>query len=506
MYRVFLVDDEPFIIEGLYDIIDWSAFGLEIVGSAENGQDALEALKESSADILLTDISMPVMDGLTLIREARQFRPDLKVIILSGFNEFDYIKSGLKLGVENYLLKPINIDELQETLANTIDKLNTTRPDRLFSDYDIRILRDNILYRWLTGRIAPNELIERTDMLEIRLDAPYLVTAIIRTESQFEPSYEAVQRLAMEDPSMLPFVDIDGDLVIVFMLEDKELGKEKAMSTLENMQKRFAPSPMRISLGSVEAVGEGAPQSYAHAKKAQEYFLLSDEPAILDYSSLSEKNSIENVTPQPLNWSLFSKLIKAKDLEQLHAAIDAEFEHYQTLDGVTPEYIQSMAIEMMIRFKMELKEIKQADQPELFKAGFTQIMQAETIEGLAAVVKEAATLTVDSLMRDVKSPIIQLLLGYVHENYAQALSLKSLSQQYNIHPVYLGHLFQKETNETFTEYINKYRIGKAKEMLKETQLKVQEIALQVGYWETGYFYKQFKKYVGISPTDYKGLL
>lgn len=277
MYRVFLVDDEPFIIEGLYDIIDWAAFGLEIVGSAENGQDALEALKESSADILLTDISMPVMDGLTLIREARQFRPDLKVIILSGFNEFDYIKSGLKLGVENYLLKPINIDELQETLANTIDKLNTTRPDRLFSDYDIRILRDNILYRWLTGRIAPNELIERTDMLEIRLDAPYLVTAIIRTESQFEPSYEAVQRLAMEDPSMLPFVDIDGDLVIVFMLEDKELGKEKAMTMLENMQKRFAPSPMRISLGSVEAVGEGAPQSYAHAKKAQEYFLLSDE-------------------------------------------------------------------------------------------------------------------------------------------------------------------------------------------------------------------------------------
>jgi two-component system response regulator YesN len=506
MYRVFVVDDEPFIIEGLYDIIDWSAYGLEIVGSAENGQDALEALKESAADILLTDISMPIMDGLTLIREARQFRPDLKVIILSGYNEFDYIKSGLKLGVENYLLKPINIDELQETLANTIDKLNMTRPDRLFSDYDIRILRDNILYRWLTGRIAPNELSERTDMLDIRLDAPYLVTAILRTENQFEPSYEAAQRLAVQDPSMLPFVDIDGDLVIVFMLDDPAAGKEKAISILDNMQKRLAPSKMRISLGSVEEMGEGAPRSYAHAKKAQEYFLLMDEPAILDYGLLTEKNGIVNISAQPLDWSSYSKLIKAKDLESLHAAIDVDFELYQALEGVTPAYIQSMAIELMIRFKMELKEIKQADQPELYKAGFVQIMQAETIEGLVSVVKEAATLTVDSLMRDVKSPIIQQLLNYVHENYAQALSLKSLSQQYNIHPVYLGHLFQKETSETFTEYINKYRIGKAKEMLKETQLKVQEIAMQVGYWETGYFYKQFKKYVGISPTDYKGLL
>ncbi|WP_139992677.1 response regulator transcription factor [Paenibacillus paridis] len=506
MYRVFVVDDEPFIIEGLYDIIDWSAFGLEIVGSAENGQDALEALMGSAADILLTDISMPIMNGLTLIGEARKFRPDLKVIILSGYNDFDYIKSGLKLGVENYLLKPINIDELQETLANTIDKLNTTRPDRLFSDYDIRILRDNILYRWLTGRIAPNELLERTDMLDIQLDAPYLVTAVLRTESQFEPSYEAAQRLAMQDSSMLPFVDIDGDLVIVFLLEDRAEGKIKAMSQLENMQKRLAPSPMRISLGSVQEMGEGAPLSYSHAKKAQEYFLLLDEPVILDYDLLSEKNSIENTAAEPLDWPAYSKLIKAKELDQLQEMINAEFERYQSLEGVTPAYIQSMAIELMIRFKMELKEIKQADQPELYKAGFVQIMQAETIEGLAAVVKEAAALTVDSLMRDVKSPIIQLLLNYVHENYAQALSLKSLSQQYNIHPVYLGHLFQKETGETFTEYINKYRIGKAKEMLKETQLKVQEIALKVGYWETGYFYKQFKKYVGISPTDYKGLL
>ncbi|WP_138755108.1 response regulator transcription factor [Paenibacillus sinopodophylli] len=506
MYRVFVVDDEPFIIEGLYDIIDWSAFGLEIVGSAENGQDALEALKESAPDILLTDISMPVMDGLTLIREARQFRPDLKVIILSGFNDFDYIKSGLKLGVENYLLKPINIDELQETLANTIDKLNTTRPDRLFSDYDIRILRDNILYRWLTGRIAPNELNERTDMLDIRLDAPYLITAVIRTDNQFEPSYEAAQRLALQDPAMLPFVDIDGDLVIVFMIDDPEAGKAKAMNALDNMQKWLAPSPLRISLGSVQVMGIEAPQSYAHAKKAQEYFLLLDEPTIIEYDALSHRNGTDNPAARPLDWAAYSKLIKAKELDMLQAAIDAEFERYQQLEGVTPAYIQSMAIELMIRFKMELKEIKQADQPELYKAGFAQIMQADSIEDLAAVVKDAAALTVDSLMRDVKSPIIQLLLGYVHENYAQALSLKSLSQQYNIHPVYLGHLFQKETNETFTEYINKYRIGKAKEMLKETQLKVQDIARQVGYWETGYFYKQFKKYVGISPTDYKGLL
>ncbi|WP_042167530.1 response regulator transcription factor [Paenibacillus gorillae] len=510
MYRVFVVDDEPFIIEGLYDIIDWSAYGLEIVGSAENGRDALEALKGLSVDILLTDISMPVMDGLTLIRSARQVHPELKVIILSGYNEFDYIKSGLKLGVENYLLKPINIDELQETLANTIDKLDQGRPDRMFNAYDIRILRDNILYRWLTRRIASYELNERTEMLNIRLDAPYLAVAVLRTDSPSKPFYDAVQQLADEDKSLLPFVDIDGDQVIIFLFSDRDQGKSKALDLLNGLQSELLPvvgsGLLRISLGSVEKTEEGAPDSYTQAKEAQEYFMLHDEPVVLDYESLAERSDSTGHTSFALDWSPFSKLIKAKELDQLHEAIEAEFEHVQLTEGVTPAYIQSMAIEMMIRFKMELKEIKRADQPELYKAGFVQIMQADKIEELADVVKEAATLTVDSLVRDVKSPIIQQLLANVHDNYAQPLSLKSLSQQYNIHPVYLGHLFQKETSETFTDYINKYRIDRAKEMLKDTQLKVQEIAMRVGYWETGYFYKQFKKYVGISPTDYKGLL
>lgn len=508
MYRVFIVDDEPFIIDGLYDIIDWSAFGLEIIGSAENGQEALAALMDLPADILLTDISMPTMDGLTLIREARKFRPDLKVIILSGYNEFNYIKEGLRLGVENYLLKPINLDELQETLAGTIDKLNASKADRLFSEYDIRILRDNILYRWLTGRIAPSELQERMELLQLSLDRPYVVTAVVRTDEPASPAYEAAQRLAVQDSSMLPFVDIDGDLVIVFMLDEPEEGKREAIEKLRSMQPKLTRRAMRLSIGSAEPMGEAAPRSYANAKKAQEYFLLYDDPEILDYDLLVQAGppGTANEAAAPLDWPSFARLIKAREIEKLHEAIEAEFERCHAREGITPAFIQSMAIELMIRFKMELREIKQTDQPELYEAGFAKIMQLASIDGLMAVVKEAAALTVESLLRDVKSPVIQLVLSEVHEHYAQPLSLKLLSQQYNIHPVYLGHLFQKETNETFTEYINKYRIGKAQQLLKETQLKVQEIAATVGYWETGYFYKQFKKYVGISPTEYKGLL
>lgn len=161
MYKVFIVDDEPFIIEGLYDILDWASFGLEIVGHAENGRQALEALASIPADLLITDISMPVMDGLSLIAEARKLHQELKVIILSGFNEFDYLKEGMKLGIENYLLKPINVEELESTLRNTVEKMNSMKSDELYDAFDMQILKDNTLYRWLTGQIGEAEFRER---------------------------------------------------------------------------------------------------------------------------------------------------------------------------------------------------------------------------------------------------------------------------------------------------------------------------------------------------------
>ncbi|MDG0793017.1 response regulator [Cohnella ginsengisoli] len=183
MYNVFIVDDEPFIIEGLIDSIDWPDFGLEVVGSAENGEEALRRIGQTPVDLLITDISMPRMNGLDLIRAARQSRPDLKAIILSGFNEFDYLKEGMRLGIENYLLKPINVKELHDTLSNAVEKLNSTGANALLSPYDVQIMKDNTLYRWICSRISEAEFNERAALLGITLTEPYGVIALARLPS-----------------------------------------------------------------------------------------------------------------------------------------------------------------------------------------------------------------------------------------------------------------------------------------------------------------------------------
>lgn len=506
MFRVFLVDDEPMIIEGLYDIIDWAEAGLEIVGHASNGQKALAALQETSVDILITDISMPVMNGLDLIREARAFLPNLKVIVLSGFDEFSYLKEGMMLGIENYLLKPINIKELRATLRNTIEKLNTFQEKRLAQEYSKQILKDNTLVRWLTHQIAPTEFYERVDLLGINLDHEYIAAAVLRTETDSPVLFESILRETAAQDWVTLFHDMDGDIVLLAAMDDPDSGSMELNHLLQHIHAGFAGHAIRISVGTVEQLPEQAGQSYAAAKKAQEYFWIYPERKLIDYNEMRFSQGQAQADFSMIDWPAYSKLIVAKDQENLRQQISDDFGRIQAIPGITPHEIQDIAFEMVIRFKMELKAIRHTEEPDIYNEAFRQIRTAHAIDDLEAVIQKVADMTVECLISDVKSPIVQQVLKYIHQSYAEELSLKMLGAHYHIHPVYLGQLFHKETNESFTEYINRYRIEKAKELLKTTHLKVHVIARDVGYWETGYFYKQFKKYVGISPMDYRGLL
>lgn len=507
MYKVFIVDDEPFIVEGLYDIVDWPLFGLEIVGHAENGLQALEALKTTPADLLITDISMPVMDGLSLISEVRKLHAEMKVIILSGFNEFDYLKEGMRLGIENYLLKPINVEELESTLRNTVQKLDRIQPKEQYDDYDVQILKDNTLYRWLNGQIAAPEFAERAGLLDLELRAPYFAVCVLRTKANLSVLFERVTGfLDTRDEQATLCRDVDGDLVLIASLAGQEDGRKAFTHLVEDLSMELSvmSRPVHIGMGRVEPVSEEASLSYKEAKRALEYYIVYPERLFIEYGQLERGRGL-SFSSHSMPWAEYSKLILSGDIEELKKNIRDDFEQLKQGEGVSPDDLQSAAMELVIRFKMELQEIKLTEEADSFKQALGQIQSSQSFDGLVEILEEVADITVNSLMRDVKSPVVHQVLNYIHSHYAEELSLKTLGAHYHIHPVYLGQLFLKETGGTFAEYINKYRIEKAKELLKVTNHKVHEIARNVGYWEIGYFYKQFRKYVGISPTDFKAL-
>ncbi|KKC48727.1 MULTISPECIES: response regulator transcription factor [Paenibacillus] len=507
MYRVMLVDDEPFIVEGLQDAIDWSAFDLEIAAVAGSGKAALEQLKRQPVDLLVTDITMPGMSGLELIREARGILPGLKAIILSGYNEFDYLKEGMTLGIENYLLKPVNFKELRATLAATAAKLDAEEepPELALSEEELGILKDRILYRWMRGEIDPSELAQRAELLGLRLDRPWLTSAVVRgTGESISALRKRVRSLLPADARSLSFADLDGDLVLLFPSDTAEAGRASARSAMEILS---AAGGLRLSLGTAERIGELEQRSYALAKKAQDYHLLHEGSPILDAADLREQPGSGEALE--IGSGDYSRMLLARDTDGLYGRIDEDFRRFQRIEGATPELLQSAAIELVVAFRLELRDMRGGEQAQevlfRFKKTLDRIGKASSLEELTDAVKAYAHFTMEQLQRSDRVPVVNQVIQYIAGHYREALSLKTLGAAHRIHPAYLGQLFSKETGSGFSEYLNKYRIEKAKELLKDTDDKVADISREVGYVETGYFYKQFKKYVGISPNEYREL-
>lgn len=505
MYKVFIVDDEPFILSGLQDILDWEQLGLTIVGQAENGQEALEQLREVPADILITDISMPVMTGLELIRAVQEFRPELKVVVLSGYDEFIYVKEGLALGIENYLLKPINLEEFQSTLETIAEKLNVSRLDTEWSEYTNSVLKDNVLLRWLRKQIDPEELSERLNLLGLSISSRYVEVALVQADPETEAFRKNAAALLGTRASFFMFWDSDNDLVLIHNFADERKGKEEMGSILEEITGLGSPGQrLRAAVGAVMDGVQAAPASYEQAKQAQEFLEIYPERSLIYYEQLKErKEDIEAALPE--DWSEYSKLIMAKNLPALTERLELYFSA-KCMEGLTPELLREISLEWILYFRMLIKEIRSEMERELIAQGLNEIHRANSLPGLSAAVMQTAGSIIELLDRELKSPVVNQVLNYIEKSYSEDLSLKKLGFMFNIHPVYLGQLFHKMTGDSFAEYLNRYRIEKAKEQLRSTNNKVHEIARSVGYWEMGYFYKQFKKYVGISPTEFKGLL
>ena len=182
MFKVLIADDEPFILEGLMAAIPWEDFDLLVVNTIMTGRAALEILLAEEIDILITDIRMPEINGIELIQEIRQRKLPVKCIVLSGYSDFNYVKETAKLGIENYLLKPINLDECFSTLSGVVEKLEEEKLQQSIYSEGMEILQDNVILRWMSGEIEEEELRERSELLSINLQGGFVSVVIQQTK------------------------------------------------------------------------------------------------------------------------------------------------------------------------------------------------------------------------------------------------------------------------------------------------------------------------------------
>lgn len=503
MYNVLLVDDEKLILEGLKNIIDWEELNLKISDTAENGEEALSKFKQNPADIVITDIMMPKMNGLNLIKEIKAIDNNIKFIILSGYDDFCYTKQAIKLNIENYILKPINEDELIETLKNTILKIESKMMPYYINKKNESIIKENILYRWVLNKIDSYELEERSFLFNTSLNNNFYSVLIIKLQTKLNINniVKQLNKLSFELKYDI-FIDFDEDIIVLYGNKNK--------LDLDNNLKKLSQEILKylinlninsfITIGNIEENFNDIHKSYKTAKKLQDYLIIKGYNNIISYDFYEKINNPK--IQEIVDTKEYYKLILSKDKNKINEYIDNVFSKIISLNENTPENIQNTLIRMIFTLDVISREFN-INYEENLKRLINEIYNLKTIDNLKEKITQESFNFIDNINSKFKniSPIIQQIVAYINENYKEELSLKTLGDKFNINPSYLGQIFKKEYGKLFTDYLNQVRNEKAKELLLNTNLKINEIAKMVGYEDASYFYRKFKDYFGLSPNS-----
>ncbi|KON66485.1 hypothetical protein AKG34_25890 [Peribacillus butanolivorans] len=495
MYNVFLVDDEPFIIEGMRALVPWEDYGLKVVGEASNGSEAIKKLETCHVDILLTDIMMPIMDGLELISTLKERHPNTKYIVLSGYEEFEYVKKGMKLGIENYLLKPVNEQELISTLENSIEKLEkSTNNEEAYT-----ILRDNTIWRCLNQDIDAKEWRERVELYSLEFDGQNLAVVLMQISDGEHENSSFFRKRVEELFQSVCIINPDGELILLvsFNCED---GLKKKLDELNMLFAGYVSGKYHINVGSFVCSTSELYKSYQRAKELSSYRLVLKESGLITdeltkqytQASLSTSNELDDL----------KRYIVGSEQEKAFLWIKGAFDEInKSTKKVAPTIIRGFAIEIVTSIQKDVSSHANEQTVgivkrilEAYSIGILVDILIDFIEGIFRTLEQKS---------EHRSPIIQSVVQYIQEHFYEELSLKTLSYKFHINSIYLGQLFQKETGLVFSEYINHLRLEKAKQLLRGTHLKAGIIGKQVGYSDSAYFYKQFKKAVGITPSAWR---
>jgi two-component system response regulator YesN len=518
MFKVFIADDDPAIVRGLMKVINWEEYGLDISGTAYNGLEALKFIVSSSPDIVITDIKMPYMDGLELISRVKQIAPQTRFIVLSGYDDFIYLKESIKLGIENYILKPVNLEEFAATLANILDKLQNSRLHQTDFDKDMDIIRSNVLYRLVTGSIGEEELNERLMHLNIKLnDGPYTicilrVLAYKTNEIISNDLMVKVRRLCNEiiikHELGLTFCSPEGNILFLIYSDKKSVDSfsiRKVLKGCLDAVKNSAHLDLFITMGSSENNWRRLNKCYKKAMDLQQYSIILPPNSILN-DEIEKSNSKIQIR-KIFTFRELNKFIASKDINSLLAYIDGIFNRICNMEGITPSFVQNSAVEILFLITNNVISAEGGSNildQELHRP-VSDIFKLQSLEEIIKFTKDTAQSIILYLIHKQQNfhPVIKRVMDYIRANYSKELSLKCLAYDFNINTNYLGRLFKEELGEYFTDYLNKIRIEKAKELLSKTNKSTREISTIVGYTDPNYFYSLFKKYTGVSPSEFK---
>ena len=532
MLKVFLAEDEFIIREGIKNNIDWQAYGYEFCGEASDGELAFPLIQKTRPDILITDIKMPFVDGLALSRLVKKELPETEIIILSGYEEFDYAKEAIQIGVARYLLKPIN----GETLLQEIDSvaeiiLGKQKEKEIREKYQKEMeensLRDqmDLFQHLVTGDCSMEELLSVADKLDLKIMAPWYSIVLLKIQSMKHDYEEYSGSIVAVDERIVKLAEPEHVLIFDRALEGRAfLFKADSEEELLAYQKEYLGDVKEVLSGYANLRYFGGigtpvnrlreiPASFEDASHAFAHRYLVAESCILDSSLLMQEGAAEHedfrisaVNPEQIDRAKMQEFLRTGDLDEVVYFVD---EFFGKLDGgamksrIFRQYITMDAYFSIADFLkglgLQKDEIEAPDQD-------SSILQDEksAMDYIVRIMNKALVLRekkASSRYEDVVSEVIH----YIEDNYAQEeLSLNLLASHVNFSPNHLSMIFSQQTGQTLIRYLTDYRMNRAKELLRCSSKKSSVISMEVGYKDPHYFSYLFKKTQGMTPTQYRG--
>lgn len=519
-YKVFLVEDEIITREGIRDNVDWAASGFEFCGEAPDGEMAIPLIEESKPDVLITDIKMPFMDGLQLSKIVREHMPWIKIIILSGHDEFDYAQTAVKLGVTEYLLKPVSardISKVLEELSTTLDRENQEREKIIAlqdkAEDNLVLSRERFLLKLVMGGVSSAEAIEQSAQLGLDIVGRYYLVVLIRVElcQDSQPfdyyEYEQVMQIVSEFAGnnldvFLTKKDMEELVLLIKGDSIEQLVQESQFLTglIKSEVEDQTTCNLVIEIGShQERLGEihhSFAEALVNSKFGQPTPMITQNKLERVDVLRMERGATENYMKFG-SIDDFDEFFSKKILPMAKIAQQSYLmKHYLFVDIIltATQYISDMGgkveklgpdvheIEYLLNDVKSIEQIKE----EMWKI-FNTVLTFR-----------------DNQANKERILVLQQAKTYLDENFADPdLKMHSVAQKYNISPSHFSTIFRQEFGITFRDYLSKLRINRAKELLRTTNLKSSAIANQSGFKDAHYFSFVFKKKTGLTPRQFR---
>ena len=536
MLKVFLVEDEIIVRQGLRDNMPWNHFGYEFVGEASDGEMALSMIERVRPDVLLTDIKMPFMDGLTLSKMVHQKYPDMKIIILSGHDDFEYAQEAINVGVDQYILKPITKIKLQKVLLELKDKIESEQVQRKYQEKFLeetkeyeQYSRSEFFVRLFEGHTSLEKIYEEAERLGIRIQAPCYNLFLFSLQekrsrsdvdwnsNEFTFIKEELFHYFLKYPEHQVFrvnMNIYGVLALGSLEQMEDITKRCIYNVTKICEKSERILDWYLAYGEpVERISLLA-ESYNKVNHYFTYRFILKNDHVLDrklIESIAVKEDVkafDNIDAASLDPDLIKNFLsRGGGKEEVGAFVGGFIERFL-------EVLQSKLFQNYLLFHVRFTAIAFVESIGLDKQDYIRDLEDFQSEGKLFNQEELIQMITEMLIRaidfrDTASEnqgrhILKKALEYIDANYMEEMiSLNEVAQNVNVSSNYFSALFSKTMKKTFVEYVTQKRMDLAKKLLRTTPLNLSDITNQVGYKDPHYFSFVFKKTQGISPREYR---